>query len=226
MLGEWLRNRLQALARLLRLRRPRVPVRDAAELAVFVRTRSSYIAQMSLYSYLRTRAGTRFPELFDNDEFVISINIAKWHVWLGCISDLAVYAGGLLRLRSGAAPAVVGALMQGVIEEVLREAGAPAEAGPDFLAHADRVRARLALCDWGSLRDDDGAFAESQSALVHWAPVSDDFRQLDEPIVRNSIRFKWQEVRREMRDLLDADAVLASSAAPGEGAGLRTDSAG
>ena len=32
---------------------------------------------------------------------------------------------------------------------------------------------------------------------------------LDEEIVRNSVRFKWQEIRRELRAKLDADAVLA-----------------
>jgi hypothetical protein len=216
MLGSLARRALAALRRALG-GRPRVPVRDAAGLAEFVRTRSSYIAQTSLYGYLRTRAGTRFPELFDDDRFVASMNIAKWHVWLACVSDLALYAGGLVRTRSGAPPAAAAALMQGVIEEVLRETGVPAEAGPEFAAHAGRVRARLALCDWGALGDDDAAFVESPTALVHWAPVSEDFRQLDGAIVRNSVRYKWAEVRRELRELLDAGAVFASVAQAREG---------
>ncbi|MGH8707030.1 MAG: hypothetical protein ACREVD_03110, partial [Burkholderiales bacterium] len=83
----------------------------------FLQSRASHVAQMTLYGYLRTRAGTRFPELFDNDAFVASINIAKWHVWLACLSDLAVHAGGLLR-RAGASADEVGKLIQPLVDEV------------------------------------------------------------------------------------------------------------
>lgn len=186
----------------------RAPVADAATLGRFLRTRASHVAQTSLYGYLRTRAGTRFPELFSEDRFVDSINIAKWHIWLACLSDLAVYAGGLVRHACRAQSAEVGNLMQAVVEDVLLETGIPGDAGPEFSAHADRVRARLALCDWASLTDDETPFAESPLALVHWAPVVDDLKRLDEEIVRNSIRFRWHEVRRDLRRNLDAQAIL------------------
>lgn len=188
------------------------PVTDAVALGRFLRTRAAHVAQTSLYGYLRTRAGTRFPELFSDDQFVKSINIAKWHVWLACVSDLAVYAGGLVCHAARAQPLEVGSLMRAVLEEVLRETGVPEDAGPEYTAHADRVRARLARCDWGSLADDETPFAESPPALVHWAPVVDDLKRLDEEIVRNSIRFRWQEVRRDLRRDLDAAAVFDSVA--------------
>jgi hypothetical protein len=167
---------------------------------------------MTLYGYLRTRAGTRFPELFENDPFIVSMNIAKWHVWLACLSDLAVYTGSLLRRSSGAPGEVVGAFMQRTVDEVLRETGTPQEAGPEYPAHAQRVRARLALCDWNIAGDGDAAFAESPTALVYWAPIVDDLKALDEEIVRNSMRFRWHEVRRELSHNLDPAAVLASAA--------------
>jgi hypothetical protein len=73
------------------------------------------------------------------------------------------------------------------------------------------VRARIALCDWPSVADDETPFSESPAALVRHAPVVDEFKQLDEPIVRNSVRFRWQEVRRALRRDLDAVAVLATA---------------
>jgi hypothetical protein len=76
---------------------PPEPIATPEALARFLDTRASFIAQTSLYGYLRTRAGMRYPELFDDDPFVEGINIAKWHVWLDCLSDLAVYAGGRWR---------------------------------------------------------------------------------------------------------------------------------
>ena len=51
-------------------------------LARFLDTRASYVAQVSLYGYLRTRAGTRYPQLFANDEFAKAIDLAKWQLWL------------------------------------------------------------------------------------------------------------------------------------------------
>ncbi|MDP1648209.1 MAG: hypothetical protein Q8M01_08405 [Rubrivivax sp.] len=184
------------------------PVHDTAGLARFVQTRASFIAQTSLYGYLRTRAGMRYPELFDDDPFVASINIAKWHVWLDCMSDLAVYAGGLLARAPGASATGVGALMQNLVAGILEETGIPPDAGDEFAAHARQVRERMAACDWQAVDDGDQAFSASPAALVRWAPVVDELKQLDEGIVTNSIRFRWQEVRRDLRRCLDAPAVL------------------
>lgn len=188
------------------------PVRDVAALRLFLQTRASHVAQMTLYGYLRTRAGTRFPELFENDAFVVSINIAKWHVWLACLADLAVYAGSLLRRNARTSPEEVGALMRRLVEEILAETGTPADAGPQYGAHVQRVRTRLALCEWNAPEDGGAAFTESPEALVHWAPIVDDLKALDAEIVRNSVRFRWHEVRRDLSHNLDPAAVLASAA--------------
>jgi hypothetical protein len=187
------------------------PIADLDGLRRFLDSRSSYVAQTSLYGYLRTRAGMRYPELFANDEFVRSINLAKWHVWLACLGDLAVYAGGLLASNSSAPASRVGQLVAEVVESILSATGVPADAGPEFAAHAQRVRARLAACDWAAVEDDHTAFAESPSALVRWAPIVDQLKDLDEPIVRNSVRFRWQEVRRDLRAALYAEEVMASA---------------
>ena len=188
------------------------PITDCEGLRQFIHTRSAHVAQTSLYGYLRTRAGTRFPELFSDDEFLISINIAKWHVWLACVSDLAVYAGAQVRRGVRAPDADVAALMLGVVDAILREAGEPAEAGGEYGAHARQVRARLEMCDWRAVPESEGPFTQSPTALVHWAPIVDELKALDEEIVRNSVRFRWQEVRQEFHRLLDAEAVLNASA--------------
>lgn len=198
----------EALRRWLRRWRNEEPIRDAEALRQFLQTRASHVAQMTLYGYLRTRAGTRFPELFENDAFAASLNIAKWHVWLACLADLAVHAGTVLR-RNGIAAEHAGALIQRLVDEILDETGIPPDAGPEYAAHAQRVRARLALCGWSAQASDEAAFADSPSALVYWAPVVDDLKALDEAIVRNSIRYRWHEVRRDLHKNLDAAAVMA-----------------
>lgn len=193
-----------------RLGRGSEPVVDRQGFRRFLHTRSNYVAQYSLYGYLRTRTGVRFPELFNDDPFVRSINIAKWHIWLACLADLAVYAGGLLQHRARPAAGVVGRVVSEAVDAILAEVGVPEEAGADFTGHAARVRARIAHCDWESISDDESAFSDSPAALVRYAPVTDELRQLDEEIVKNSVRFRWQEIRRVLRGELDAERVLSN----------------
>jgi hypothetical protein len=208
----WAERLFAPLARFLQRRRLQ-PIRDVQALRTFLQTRASYVAQMTLYGYLRARSGVRFPELFDNDQFVASINIAKWHVWLACLSDLAAYSGGMLR-RSGATDAAVREIILRVVGEILSETGQPADAGPEFASHAGRVRARLSLCDWAAQSDGDGPFVESPAALVYWAPIVEDLKVLDEAIVRNSVKFRWNEIRAQMRRALDAPAVMGTATSP------------
>lgn len=184
------------------------PVTDADSLKEFINTRASYMAQTSLYGYLRTRAGMRYPELFDDDFFVRSINIAKWQLWLACVSDLAVYAGGLILQRSNASAEQVGELMQKTIDELFKETGIPEDAGDKFADSTQHVRQRLALCDWSMVTDDEQPFSHSPQALVEWAPIVDDLKQMDAEIVINSVRYRWQKVRRELRQALNTAAIF------------------
>jgi hypothetical protein len=177
-------------------------------LARFLEQRASFVAQTSLYGYLRTRAGMRYPELFDDDPYVASINIAKWHVWLDCLSDIAVYVGSRLAQHAPRAVPAVARMTVTAVDDVLARAGTPAEAGGEFAEHADRVRDRVARTDWLAVGPDEAAFTASPAGLVRWAPILDELKELDEEIVRNSVRFRWQEVRREFSRHLDAEALL------------------
>lgn len=187
--------------------RPAGTVADRAALLRFIDSRASFVAQMSLYGYLRTRAGMRYPELFSNDEFVTAVDAAKWQMWLACLSDLSVYAGGLLAQRSRGNTARIAPLMQATLDAALAASGTAHDP-----ARVDRVRARLALCDWTAVPDDGTPFSESPRVLIESAPIVDELKQLDEEIVRNSVRFRWQQVRRELRRALDAEALMASEA--------------
>lgn len=187
---------------------PPEPLATPEALARFIDQRAAFVAQTSLYGYLRTRAGMRYPELFNDDPFVASINIAKWHVWLDCLSDLAVFAGSRMAQQSPREMPRIARTMAEVVDAVLASAGAPAEAGGEFAVHAGRVRDRLARTDWLAAGKDEACFTESPAGLVRWAPVMDELKELDGEIVRNSVRFRWQEVRQEFSRQLDLAAML------------------
>lgn len=183
-------------------------IKDRDSLATFLNTRASHVAQTSLYGYLRTRAGTRFPEMFENPDILTSINIAKWHIWLACLSDLTVFTGHHLYQSGEIAESDLKELMQVALEQVLDEIGTPGEAGADFAPATEKVMQRVVTCDWKVERDDDTVFSQSPEALFYWAPIADELKELDESIVKNSIRYRWIETRRSLRKLLDCKTLV------------------
>jgi hypothetical protein len=192
------------------------PITSPAALARFLETRASFIAQTSLYGYLRTRMGMRYPELFDDDFFVEGINLAKWQVWLDCLGDLSVYAGARIAQQQPRETPRVAELLCTLVDEILAGAGTPPDAGPEFHNHAEKVRDRVRRTDWLAVGEGEAAFSESPASVVRWAPVVDEFKQLDEDIVKNSVRFRWQEVRRHLAEHLDAEAMVAALPLPEE----------
>lgn len=182
---------------------------DSASLASFLGTRASHVAQTSLYGYMRTRAGTRYPALFENPDILKSINISKWQIWLACVSDLAIFMGQCLYHSGQLEQDRIAELVASALNQVLEETGEPEEAGKDFAGSRDKIIQRVNTHDWSLQQDDDTVFSASPEALYYWSPIADELKQRDETIVRNSVRFRWIEIRRSARKLLDYEALRA-----------------
>ncbi len=185
------------------------PIANPEALAAFLRSRASHVAQTSLYGYLKTRAGTRFPEMFENPDLLLAMNLAKWQIWLACLSDLTVYTGGLMRQRTQLDNGQISRLLGRVVDRIMDETGLPADAPEEFPDTVERLRTRVANIDYSSVSDDEFAFSQSPDALFRWAPIADELKNRDRTIVRNSVRFRWQEVRRSARKLLQAEKLAA-----------------
>lgn len=181
------------------------PLDTVESAAKFVSTRAAFVAQTTLYGYVRTRAGTRYTALFDEDLFVQSLNIAKWQVFLACTADLAGFVAA--SVCAGADRETEARLALTLFRGALSDYPEPEGAGPDWAEEVKRAEARL-LVSQSEASNADTAFKASADALVHWAPISDELKVLDERIVRNSIRFKWKDVRVRALALLRAEAVL------------------
>ncbi|HMA13675.1 MAG TPA: hypothetical protein VKP12_02740 [Kiloniellaceae bacterium] len=196
-------------------RRDSGPIDTVDGLAAFVSTRAAFIAQKTLYGYMKTRMGTRYPTVFENDEMILSIDIAKLHIYAACLADLALFAAS--RTRAGAAQAIPDeacrALALACFRRGLADNAAPAAAVDAFSAAAVEAEfeRRLAFWDWVDGPKGAEIFSESPAALVRWAPIAPELKQLDREIVENSIKFKWREVRADLDRRLDAGAVAAEA---------------
>lgn len=186
------------------------PVAGIKDLEEFISGGSAFVAQSSLYGYVKTRAGFEYFRMFDNPEFVASLNIAKWNIFADCVGDLTMFCAAHIRRRTGAPDAHVARMAGECARRVFAAQGSPAEAGPDYPAVSSRAQARIDGAEWAGVRDDETPFSRSPEALVYWAPISDRHKEHDAAIVRNSIVFMWKKKRDDFRRRLRPDRMRES----------------
>ena len=195
--------RLRGLLGTLGQRFARGPIRSREQLVEFLDSRSAYVAQTSLFGYLKTRMGTSYAKIFQDPAFAEPLATAQTQVYLDCLADLTVFAvahGG----QGGRAEQLQNAAMQ------LFSAAAQSSitSADDVIAQAETAfRARLTAVDWSAASVDEAAFTQSPQGLVDAAPVIDGYKHMDREIVMNSIRFRWHDVRRQLRDRMDVAAI-------------------
>ena len=191
------------------IRFDRSPLDSADSLGEFVRTRASYVAQTSLFGYLRTRMGTRYRVMFEDEIFSAAIRDAAARVFGSCLSDLLVFTVARVGADGGLDPLEKSEFVRERYADALERALADTDK-PEILDEARRaLDTRLTAPDWTAAADAAVAFAGSERDLVRFAPVIDDFKETDGAIIMNSIRYRWRDVRRQLEKRLDGPAVCA-----------------
>ena len=189
------------------IRFDRSPLDSADSLGEFARTRASYVAQTSLFGYLRTRMGTRYRVMFEDEIFSAAIRDASARVFGSCLSDLLVFAVANAGADGRLDPLEKSEFVRECYADMLAHALADLDK-PEILDEARQtLDTRLAAPDWTAAADAAVAFAGSERDLVRFAPVIDDFKELDGAIVMNSIRYRWRDIRRQLERRLDGPAV-------------------
>ncbi len=193
----------------LSIRFDRSPIDSLSGLAHFVHTRSAYVTQTSLYGYLKTRMGTKFRDMFMDDTYVKSINLAKWRVFAASLADLTIFVTATiakeLTLTKEDSDALARALYELCVQETFAECDDPALATIVTNAFADRVNTVM----WANASMGEAAFTQSPKDLITWTPIADELKRLDELIVRNSIRFRWRDVRNQLNKRIVANSIVA-----------------
>ena len=80
---------------------PKSKIKTLDELEQFIQTKSAWVSQVTLYSYLKTRMGTRYVLHFDNDEFMKSVNEAKWNIYSVALQDLTLFSFSYMKVYFG-----------------------------------------------------------------------------------------------------------------------------
>ena len=76
---------------------PKKKIKSLDDLEKFIQSKSAWVTQVTLYGYLKTRMGTRYVLHFENDEFMSSVNLAKWNIYSVALQDLTLYTFSYLK---------------------------------------------------------------------------------------------------------------------------------
>ena len=166
------------------------------ELEDFIQTKSAWVSQVTLYGYLKTRMGTRYVLHFENDEFMKSVNLAKWNIYAVALQDLTLFIFSYLKANLNYQD------IEKAKETFLKilDDETSNKMPQDIIEEAKKnFEERFKNINW-NIHFDDLPFNSSALSLYKWAPIADELKQLDRKIVLNSVILKWDVVKKEFKE--------------------------
>ena len=175
---------------------PKKKINNFDELESFIQSKSAWVTQVTLYGYLKTRMGTRYVLHFENDEFMGSVNLAKWNIYSVALQDLTFFTFSYLKSKFNfqntekAKDIFFNILDDETINKM--PSGIIEEAKKNFIERFDKI-------NWDTYCFD-LPFNLSALSLYKWAPIADELKELDRKIVLNSVILKWDIVKKEFKE--------------------------
>ena len=166
------------------------------DLEYFIQSKSAWVSQVTLYSYLKTRMGTRYVLHFENDEFMKSVNLAKWNIYAVALQDLTFFTFSYLKANFNYQDVdkAKEIFLKILDDEILNKM-------PEDIIEEAKINfdQRLQKIDW-NIYFNDLPFNPSALSLYKWAPISEELKTLDRKIVLNSVILKWDIVKKEFKE--------------------------
>jgi hypothetical protein len=178
---------------------PKKKIKNLDDLERFIQTKSAWVTQVTLYSYLKTRMGTKYVLHFDNDVFMSSVNLAKWNIYSVALQDLTFFTFSYLKVSSNyqnidQAREIFAKILDDEISNKMPL---------DIIDEAKKsFNERFQSLDW-EVYYKDLPFNPSALSLYKWAPIAEELKNLDRKIVLNSMILKWDIIKREFKDLIE-----------------------
>ena len=171
-------------------------INSKKDLRNFIQERSAHVTQTTLYGYIKTRIGSRYAMMFEDEVFLKSINLAKWNIYMTALSDCTFYVFSYLidkkNLKQNDA-------LEIFIEIIENEKNNGLE-NKLFENTKLEFNQRLKEIDWKTYYQN-SPFKNSGLSLLKWSPIAENLKVFDKEIVLNSIKLKWNLVENEFKDL-------------------------
>ena len=175
---------------------PKTKISNLDELEDFIQSKSAWVTQVTLYGYLKTRMGTRYVLHFENDEFMASVNLAKWNIYAVALQDLTLFTFSYLKsnMNFQDVDKAKEIFLKILDDETTNKMPL------DIIEEAKKnFNERLQSINWNTYYND-LPFNPSALSLYKWAPIDDELKKLDRKIVLNSVILKWDIVKKEFNE--------------------------
>jgi len=178
---------------------PKKKIKNLDDLEDFIKSKSAWVSQVTLYGYLKTRIGTRYVLHFENDEFMKSVNLAKWNIYAVALQDLTFYIFSHLKVNNNFQDIkkAEDIFLNILDDEILNNMPS------NIIENAKKLfTERFEKINWETYYKD-LPFNTSALKLYEWAPIADELKTLDRKIVLNSIILKWDVVKKEFKERIE-----------------------
>ena len=179
--------------------KPKRKITNISELKNFIQKKSAWVAQETLYGYLKTRMGAKYVLMFDDEIFLGSINKAKWNIYSVALQDLILYCLSYLKNNLNIDYTLKA---NDIYKEILEEEKNNQMPEEIIEKSLKKFEARLDKIDWEKYHSD-LPFNESALALYEFSPIADELKILDKKIVLNSMILKWDNIKKEFSNLIN-----------------------
>ena len=178
---------------------PKKKIKNLDELEYFIQTKSAWVTQVTLYSYLKTRMGTKYVLHFENDVFMLSLNLAKWNIYSVALQDLTFFTFSYLKVNFNYQDINQGKeIFNKILDDEISN-----KMPLDIIEDAKKTfNEKLQNLNWETYYQD-LPFNQSALSLYKWAPIADELKSLDRKIVLNSMILKWDVVKQEFEKLIE-----------------------
>ena len=177
---------------------PKKKIKNLSDLESFIQKKSAWISQVTLYSYLKTRMGTKYVLHFDNEKLLSSINKAKWNIYSVALQDLTFFSFSYLNAIYNYEDIIKSKDIFHSILDNEKKNGMPEEV---YDSSKISFEERFQKVDWKK-HYNSLPFNDSALALYKWAPIADELKTLDRKIVLNSMILKWDNIKDEFTKLI------------------------
>ena len=166
------------------------------DLRNFIQERSAHVTQTTLYGYIKTRIGSRYAMMFEDEVFLKSINLAKWNIYMAALTDCTFYVFSYLIDKKNLKQNDALEIFIEIIENEKKN-GLENELFENTKLEFNQSLKKI---DWKKYHQDN-PFKNSGISLLKWSPIAENLKVFDKEIVLNSIKLKWNLVENEFKDL-------------------------
>ena len=174
-------------------------IENYSDLKEFIKKKSAWVTQVTLYGYLKTRMGAKYVLMFEDEIFLGSINKAKWNIYVVALQDLIFYTISYLKNERNLHDTEKSKdIFFEILEEELKNE-IPKEifenTKKEFLERYENI-------NWKDYYKS-LPFNSSALALYNWSPIAEELKILDKKIVLNSMILKWDNIKKEFIDIIN-----------------------